>query len=399
MKNLKMLLAHLRAGGLALVLALAGVSLAHAAPPTPLPSSVLASQTSLSVSNSSARVAFPAAVSVYSAITVVNVGASDAFFATGDSSVAATTSSKRVGACGHLTFWTGDTYLAAITAGSDTTTLRIYQANGPIDLGQGCGANGPAANVNASIANGADVAEGSTTDAAWNGTDPAATMVAIAKAGYGKGATLATAVGVAGTPNSAVITVQGNASGVPVPVSAASLPLPTGAATSANQSSALARGKNVQLAPTITVQNSAYSAGYSEGGLITVTGAAATNGGGGLVDAIRIKSNGGSTNALWVYLWSKQPASTCTDKSTFVPNTADAPYALPGFPVQVTLGGAPGAWDTSTYAYTSGNTNVSNFKNQDTSPGTAIYACLVTSTSVTPPATGDLSMIVGIIQE
>lgn len=41
-----------------------------------------------------------------------------------------------------------------------------------------------------------------------------------------------------GTPQTTAMTVQGNASGVPVPVSAAALPLPSGAATSAAQTSA-----------------------------------------------------------------------------------------------------------------------------------------------------------------
>jgi len=60
----------------------------------------------------------------------------------------------------------------------------------------------------------------------------------------------------AGTPNGTVASIQGNASGVPVPMSAASLPLPTGAATAGNQT-------NVQSAPgtpqttAVTIQGNA----------------------------------------------------------------------------------------------------------------------------------------------
>lgn len=156
-------------------------------------------------------------------------------------------------------------------------------------------------------------------------------------------------------------------------------------------------GFDFQLAPTVTVQNAAYSAGYSEGGIITVTGAARTNGGSGIIDAVRLKSTGGSTNTIWVYAWSHSPAATCTDKAAYVASTSDQPYAIPGFPVAVTLGGAPGSWDTATYAMLSNL--VSNFKNQDSSPGTAVYLCLVTAGSVTPASTSDLSLIVGGVQD
>jgi len=156
-------------------------------------------------------------------------------------------------------------------------------------------------------------------------------------------------------------------------------------------------GYSFQLSPTITVQNAAYSAGNSEGGLITVTGAARTNGGSGVLMNLRMNSNGGSTNTGWIYAWSKTPSSTCTDKSAFVKNTADNAYAIPGFPQAFTLGAAPGSWDTSTSAQLVGlNTP---FKNQDVSPGTAIYICIVTGASVTPAATTDLSLVVNGLQD
>lgn len=152
-----------------------------------------------------------------------------------------------------------------------------------------------------------------------------------------------------------------------------------------------AGGYSFQLAPTVTVQNASYAAGNSEGGLITMTGAARTNGGSGTLTNLRLKSTGGSLNTVWVYAWSKTPVATCTDKSAYVNSTTDAPYLLPGFPVQAVLGTAPGVWDAYTYAQILGLN--SQFKNQDSSPGTSLFFCIVTAGAVTPPTTADLSFV------
>lgn len=153
---------------------------------------------------------------------------------------------------------------------------------------------------------------------------------------------------------------------------------------------------DIQLAPTITVQNASYAAGNSEGGLLTVP-AARFVGSTGFVDAMRLKSAGASTNTVWIYGWSKAPASTCTDKSAFVSSAADNNFALPGFPITGTLGGSPGAWDTATYAQFASLT--ANFDNQDTTPTKNIYLCIVTAGSVTPATTADLSLIIGGVQD
>lgn len=156
-------------------------------------------------------------------------------------------------------------------------------------------------------------------------------------------------------------------------------------------------GYEFQLAPTITVDAGAYAAGDSMGGLVTLTGAARTAGGSGILNGIRLKSTGGSTNTIWIYGWSKTPTATCTNNAAYVPNAADNAFALVGFPTSVTLGGAPGAWDTATYAQLS--SLISNFKNQDTVPGTALYFCLVTAAGVTPATTSDLTMVASGMQD
>ena len=155
-------------------------------------------------------------------------------------------------------------------------------------------------------------------------------------------------------------------------------------------------GYDFQLSPTVTVQKAAYSAGYSLGGLITATKAARTNGGSGILTGLSLRSAGGATNTIWVYAWSKTPASTCTDNVAFGANSADAPYALVGFPQSITLA-SPGSWDTASMA--SITSQVANFQNKDTSPGTALYFCLVTAGSVTPATTADLSIVLGGIQD
>lgn len=188
-----------------------------------------------------------------------------------------------------------------------------------------------------------------------------------------------------------------NSAGTKVAVGSGN-PLPiTGGGGSAVTITGNVGGYDFQLAPTITVDAGAYAAGDSMGGLITVTGAARTAGGTGILNGVRLKSAGGSTNTIWLYAWSKTPAATCTNNAAFVSSATDNPYALVGFPTSVVMGGAPGAWDTATYAQLTAL--LSQFDNQDTVPGTAIYLCLVTAGSVTPAATTDLSIVLGGMQD
>jgi hypothetical protein len=125
---------------------------AHAAPPTPVPVSVLCDTcyAPLSVTyTASTRVALPSANPSYNAITIWNTGSKDAYFKQGDVTVAATTSSLPIPAGRQITVWASGTYIAAITGSTDATTLKIYQSNGPIDLAavgpQGGGTPGGAA--------------------------------------------------------------------------------------------------------------------------------------------------------------------------------------------------------------------------------------------------------------
>ena len=115
--------------------------------PAPAPTSILSGQVSLSVSNSSARVALPSTSSAAAAVTIYNKGTTDAYVALGASTIVATSGgtcaagvagpSCLVPAGTRITFWNvvGATHVAGITA-SSTSTLIIYQGTGPLEFGQ-----------------------------------------------------------------------------------------------------------------------------------------------------------------------------------------------------------------------------------------------------------------------
>lgn len=128
---------------LALLIALlwtATTAYAAQAPVVP-PYATLGGQSTISVSNSSSRVALPANTNVFGAVTLFNAGSTDLYVALGDVTVAATTSNTLIKAGTSIAFWVNqNTYVAAITA-SSTSTLVLYQASGPINL-TGAGSSG-----------------------------------------------------------------------------------------------------------------------------------------------------------------------------------------------------------------------------------------------------------------
>lgn len=125
------------------LLFLAGAAMAQSNPPAPPPYAALGAQTSLSATSSSSRVALPASVNAFGAITIQNTSATvDAYVALGGSTITALSSG---GAClaptftqclipagQTITIWAaGNTYVAGITA-SSSATLLIYQGTGPV---------------------------------------------------------------------------------------------------------------------------------------------------------------------------------------------------------------------------------------------------------------------------
>lgn len=118
---------------------------AQVSPPQPLPSSVVAGNASISATNSSSRAALPAAINPFGALTLVNAGTKDAYCVAGGSSVTATTSSPWYLPAGRTLagIYASDSYVACITGGSDTTTVKIIQANGPVQVGNSSSGGAP----------------------------------------------------------------------------------------------------------------------------------------------------------------------------------------------------------------------------------------------------------------
>ena len=117
---------------------------AQAAPPQPLPSSVLCDtcEKAVSVTNASLATINPSTSPPFNTLTIYNAGSKDVYIKQGDSSVVATTSNIRIPASSAVQLWVSGTYVAAITGGSDTTTLYEYQSNGPIELRLPAGSGG-----------------------------------------------------------------------------------------------------------------------------------------------------------------------------------------------------------------------------------------------------------------
>lgn len=217
-----------------------------AGPPEPLPVSVIVGQVNLSVTSTSSRVAFSSTAPTANAVTIYNAGAKDAFYKMGTSSVTALTTDKRIPAGTWISDWISSTYIAAISSGSDTTTLRIYQANGPINFGtigaeaggtvsvtQGtspwvtadAAAEASLSSIDTKLSSQATAAAQTTAQTSLTAIAGSTAASATAAAQTTANASLATiatntTAGTAGTPATQVQTVQGPTSGgTPVPVS------------------------------------------------------------------------------------------------------------------------------------------------------------------------------------
>lgn len=156
-------------------------------------------------------------------------------------------------------------------------------------------------------------------------------------------------------------------------------------------SAALNKGP-VSVTPTVTA--SAYTANNAIGGLQTVSIFRTATQPSGILNFISLASKGGITAAEALYIFTKSPASTCTDKSAFVLSSTDLPYLVGGVPITLTPAATAGT--TQTTATTSLNVSVSN---QDSSPTANLYVCAVTTGTPTPASTTDLIFNYSILQD
>ena len=103
-------------------------------PPTPGLASVILGNATLAVTNASGNVAIPSGSQV---VTLLNDGSKELYYTGGGSTVTATTSNIPLppGACWSMVVQSGAgvTYIAAITGGADTTTLRVIGSNGGLN--------------------------------------------------------------------------------------------------------------------------------------------------------------------------------------------------------------------------------------------------------------------------
>jgi len=151
-------------------------------------------------------------------------------------------------------------------------------------------------------------------------------------------------------------------------------------------SPAKAQNNDVGLIFAPTVQNAAYASGNAMGGLQTLGFFQAKAS--AVFDNFWIASQGGSTTAMTIYLFTANPSgSTCTDKSAFSLAAADvSKLAMAPFVVTPAV---VGAGSTVSFAQFTAAISVSN---TDSAPGprSLLYLCIVANGAVTPASTTDL---------
>lgn len=293
---------------------------------------------SLSVTSSSSRVALPNTAPLATSLWLMNDGATEAFYAFGSATVAATTSSPPIPAGSCQAVDSGkQPYIAAITA-SSTTTLRLIQGTGM--PGGGCG--------------GSSGGGGVVTNAGTFAVQNTASIVA--------GANLMGKVGIDQTTPGTTNGVQVNAA------------LPAGTNVIGTVG-----GTDDRLSATPTIQNAAYASGNNIGGLVSLTLPRTAS---GILNAISIKFVGGATTAITAYFFDANPTgSTFTDKSTFTLATADLDKLILS-PI-VLAPAVQGIGSTITFA------EAANLARMFKSTAT-IYCAFVSGGTFTPATTTDM---------
>jgi hypothetical protein len=222
-------------------------------------------------------------------------------------------------------------------------TRKILETlNGTGSAGGGGGSTG----ITVSVANGANTAEGSTTDAAATDSTSAWSIISLLKGIFAK---------LAGT-----LTVGGNVG-----------------------------GKTAIIKSTSVVTASAYSAGNAVGGKRTLTGAL-TSVGTGILESIIVLDRANQKAPLDIFIFDSDPAAaTITDKAAFVFSTDDLKviaHVSVAAADYVTVNSKAVAHETSLGIALQAS-------------GTSLYAAVVTSGTPTYAATTDVQVTFGILQD
>lgn len=156
-------------------------------------------------------------------------------------------------------------------------------------------------------------------------------------------------------------------------------------------------GAEFKATSTPTIQNAAYVSGNCMGGFNPLT-VARVNGGGVILSNFALRSIGGGTTGIQVYLFDANPsASTCTDKGTFTLNAADVAKIPAGGTFVLTPAAPTGA--TTTIASAT-NLALSLIAGGASASGvTTIYYALVSTGTWTPASTSDLRVTANGVQD
>lgn len=143
---------------------------------------------------------------------------------------------------------------------------------------------------------------------------------------------------------------------------------------------------DISVSTTPTVQNAAYSSGNAIGGLQTIAFFRTVTQPSGILNNIRVASQGGSTAAMTLYIFNANPsASTCTDKVAFVLNSADVSKLIATTPPVLT----PAVVGVGTTVTMASQQLPVSVKNTDSTATINLYVCAVTA-GYTPASTSDL---------
>lgn len=146
-------------------------------------------------------------------------------------------------------------------------------------------------------------------------------------------------------------------------------------------------GFDTAVSVTPTVQAAQYVSGNAIGGLQTVAFFRTTTQPSGILNNIRVASQGGSTTALTLYIFNANPsASTCTDKVAFVLAAADTSKLIATIPPVLT----PALIGVGTTVTMASQQQPVSVKNTDSPATVNLYVCAVYGGTVTPAGTADL---------
>lgn len=144
--------------------------------------------------------------------------------------------------------------------------------------------------------------------------------------------------------------------------------------------------RSISITPTI--QASAYSAGNSLGGLITIDlgmGQSAAP----MLKSIQVNDKGGHTPAITLYFFSAAPTGTVTDKTAIALNAADIPNTV-----------AVVSFLTTDYKAPTAGFSVANRSAIDEvigTSGTNLYVVISVDSGFTPSTTTDINIKLGFV--